>query len=54
MSKLGILILGLVLGFALPYLVDLALFGDPTPVNITKTYEDGSFYGCMAGGLCED
>lgn len=22
--------------------------------NITKTYEDGSFYGCLKGGLCND
>lgn len=22
--------------------------------HITKVYEDGSFYGCYSGGLCND
>lgn len=48
------IILGILIGLCLPYLVDWALFGDPTPVNITRTYEDGSFVGCMARGLCND
>ena len=54
MSKFAILIIGLAIGIATPYAVDLVLFDDPTPVNITKTYEDGSFVGCMAGGLCNN
>lgn len=48
------LIIGLLIGLALPFAVDLVLFNDPTPLNITKQYEDGSFTGCMAEGLCED
>lgn len=48
------LIIGLVIGLALPFLFDLVVFNDPTPVNITKQYEDGSFTGCMAQGACND
>lgn len=48
------LILGVAIGLLLPFAVDLVLFNDPTPLNVTKTYEDGSFVGCMAEGLCND
>lgn len=48
------LIIGLVIGLALPFLFDLAMFGDPTPVNMTKVYEDGSFTGCMAKAVCNE
>lgn len=54
MNKTIILVIGIAIGIALPFVTDFVLFGDPTPVNITKTYEDGSFYGCMAEGLCND
>lgn len=54
MNRVTIFIIGLAVGLLLPLAIDFALFGDPTPVNITKTYEDGSFYGCMAGGGCND
>ena len=54
MKTIIVLFIGLAIGIATPYAVDWALFDDPTPVNITKTYEDGSFVGCMAKGLCND
>lgn len=48
------LIIGVAIGLLLPFAVDLVLFNDATPLNITKQYEDGSFVGCMAGEICED
>jgi hypothetical protein len=48
------LIIGLTVGLIAPFAVDYMLFGDTTPQNITKQYEDGSFRGCMAEGLCND
>jgi len=54
MSKNIILIIGVAIGLLLPYAVDFALFNDATPVNITTNYEDGSFKGCMAGGICNE
>jgi hypothetical protein len=47
-------IAGAVIGLLLPFAVDLVLFNDPTPLNITKQYEDGSFTGCIAKGVCND
>ena len=52
--KLTLVIVGIIIGLALPYAVDLALFNDATPVNMTKVYEDGSFTGCMAKAVCND
>ena len=55
MSKTTILIIGLVIGLGLPFAVDLALFGDSTPVeaqplvqvhngyNHIRIFEDGSY-----------
>lgn len=53
-SNITILIFGIILGLLMPFAVDWVLFNDPTPINITKTYEDGSFTGCMAKGLCNN
>lgn len=47
-------ILGVAIGLLLPFAIDLILFNDPTPLSITKQYEDGSFVGCIAEGLCND
>lgn len=52
--KIALVTLGVLIGIAIPYGVDYVMFRDATPVNVTTTYEDGSFTGCMAGGLCND
>lgn len=36
------LVAGIIIGLATPYLIDMALFGDFTPCQTTKLYEDGS------------
>lgn len=33
---------GFVLALVLPFLIDLALFGNPQPCHTEKVYEDGS------------
>lgn len=51
MSKLTILIIGVLIGIALPFMVDMVLFGDPTPCSTIKVYEDGSsIQGCGTRG----
>ena len=52
--KTLILIIGVAIGLLLPYAVDFVLFNDPTPLNITKQYEDGSFTGCIAMEPCNE
>lgn len=42
MSKTTTLIIGVVIGIALPLLLDLFLFGTVTPCHTIKHYEDGS------------
>ena len=53
-KTLTVLVIGIVIGVLLPFVVDLVLFEDPTPLNITKQYEDGSFVGCIAKSPCND
>lgn len=36
------LIFGVLIGLALPFLIDWALFGNPTPCHSVKVFEDGS------------
>lgn len=54
MKATTILIIGILIGIATPYVVDQIMFDDPTPLNVTRQYEDGSGTFCMAGGLCND
>lgn len=42
MSKLTILFLGLAAGYAVPLLINVALFGTVMPCHTVKHYEDGS------------
>lgn len=42
MSKLTILVLGIVIGLIIPLAIDLALFGTIQPCKTLTSYEDGS------------
>ncbi len=35
-------VVGFILALAIPFLMDWALFGTPTPCSTTKVFEDGS------------
>lgn len=42
MKKLTLVVLGILIGLALPFLVDYAMFGKFQPCKTEVVYEDGS------------
>jgi hypothetical protein len=51
MKKLVLVALGIMIGLALPFLIDWVMFGNITPCHTVKQYEDGStLLGCNVRG----
>lgn len=42
MSKTTLIVIGIFIGLAIPFIVDFALFGDFTPCKTFIKFEDGS------------